>query len=239
MVPSRLHIEDEWRAALTEAGLGSFEAMMTSCRGRQVSWHTRGVTYRVELPDGRAVFLKRDVFTLTMLKDAVGDVLRLARPEPPCIKEAAALRRVRQLGIAAPEPIAWGQRRRFGLPVQAVLVMTELPGVALPAALEGDLSARSRLAAVRAVGHLARKLYEAGLSWPDLAPKHFLIADGSAGVIDLARMYQARRRPRSYMPQQVQRFCVKLRACGASDEEAAAFRAVVGLDELPAGEVPS
>ena len=77
--------------------------------------------------------------------------------------------------------------------------------------------------ALRSAGAAARKLYEAGLSWPDLLPKHLFLADGAAGVLDLARMRHTRRALKRFMPRQVGRFCAKLRACGADAGDVAAF----------------
>lgn len=224
-MPTDLHIEDRWGEALTAGGLDAFEALMIGEQGECVSKHDRGDTYRIELPCGEAVFLKRDRYT--SLKDILIDLSHFRRPESPCTVELAGIRRVQALGIPAPEPLAWGWQRRWNLPWRAVLVTRPLPGTPLSELLKSDPPRKLRLTAMRAAGEVAGKLYRAGLSWADLAPKHFFIpddpGDGLPGVLDLARMRPVRC-PRSfYLPKQLRRFCARLRACGGTEADEAAF----------------
>ena len=222
---AELHIETEWDDALAAAGLDSFDAMLAFTSGRRMSSHDRGQTYRVELPDGRTIFLKRDIFTSP--KDLYVDLKSLRLPQPPCIVETRALHRVGGLNIPCPRPIAWGQRRRRGLPWQAVLVMLPLAGRPLDEFIMADPPADDRAAAMRACGQTVARLYAAGLSWPDLAPKHLYLpeeGEGLPGVLDLARMHPTRRPRWLYMPKEVGRFCRKLHSRGGTDADAQAFR---------------
>lgn len=232
MSSAELHIEQQWRGILGAAGLDSLDALMRSERGKCVSWHTRGQTYRIELDGGHVIFLKRDVRTLTMFKDALTDICRLARPEPPCIKEIGALGQVRELGISVPQPVAWGQRRSAGLPCQAAMVMTVLNGVSLHKIIQSDPPEADRSVAICAAARTAAKLYEAGLSWPDLAPKHFLIENGLAGVLDLARMRKTAMPLRTYMPRQVERFLARLRGWGGGEEDVRTFLDAMGYEKM-------
>jgi len=218
-----LYIEDEWREVLCAEGLDDFGVLMSSRRGKGLSYHTRSQVYRIELRDGKVVFLKRDVFTLTMLKDTLFDVLRLRRPEPPCVKEWNALLAVRRAGISAPEPIAFGQRRRTGLPYQGVLVTAMLQGTPLSKLLVSNSDEDLRLSAVRAAGQTVRMICEAGLSWCDMVAKHFFVSERKAGILDLARMEGTPRAMKSYAPKQVRRFITDLRRCGATETEVEAF----------------
>jgi len=230
MASAELCVSDGWREALSAGGLGTFDAMMRPEPGECVSWHSRGQAYRVVLPGGEVVFLKRDAFT--KLKDVLSDACRLRRPEPACIHELRALRRVAALGVRVPEVIAWGQRRRAGLPWRAVLVTRLLPGVALDELVKASEAGEDRRAALRLAGAAARKLYEAGLSWPDLLPKHFLLAGGEVGVLDLARMRRTRRAMKRFLPRQVGRFCAKLRARGADGGDVAALLEGLGRADI-------
>ena len=214
-----LHISDEWRGELKAIGLDSFNALMSSSQGKCVSYHTRGQTYRISLPGGEVVFLKRDA--LTRLKDVLTDLWYLSRPASPCIIERRALQRVGDLGIAVPQVIAWGQRRRAGLPWEGLIVTRELPGVPLHKFLDEQQERRD--AALRAAGSVAGRLYAAGMSWADLAPKHFLIAGQTAGILDLARMRATRRFRSFYMAKQLRRFGIHLRRRGGSDDDVAVF----------------
>ncbi len=221
VMPTELHISDEWKDALASVGLDTFDALMGSSQGKCVSWHTRGQTYRIDLPDGRVVFLKRDAFT--SVKDIFTDLCSLRYPQPPCINEVRALRLVADLGIPAPEPVAWGQRRRASLPWRAAMVMQELPGVPMYEFLAAGPSEDRRRSVMQAAGSVAAKLHEARLSWPDMAPKHFIINAGNVGILDLARLRPARRPRRFYAPKQVRRFGARLRNCGGSDGDLTAF----------------
>ena len=219
-----LEFADGWREPLAALGLDSFDALMARDEGKCVSWHTRGQTYSLTVA-GETVYLKRDSFAAA--KDILADLCMGRVPQPPCIVEVEAMRQLAALGIRAPQPAAWGQRRRLGLPRQAVLIMRQLRGVALSHWLKAPYSPAERLAALGAVARLAARLYAAGLSWPDVAPKHFFLpedpASGSVGVLDLARMRPSRLPRRLYMPKQIGRFCHRLRACGVSEEEVKAF----------------
>lgn len=220
-----LHIDERWRGPLAAAGLDTFDALIASEAGTCVSTHDRGQTYRIELP-GETVFLKRD--TYTSLKDILTDLCSLRRPEPPCAVELAAIRRLAALGVPVPEPIAWGRRSRLGLPWRAVLVMRPLGGTPLSELLRSDRPEETRLTAMRAAGDVAGRIYGAGISWVDLAPKHFFIpfADDPAelpGVLDLARMRPTTRPLKRYLPGELRRFCSRLRARGGTDADEAAF----------------
>ena len=225
LVTTQLHIEGTWQNALAAAGLDTFDALMESEQGKCVSRHDRGQTYRITLGDGETIFLKRDTFT--SLKDILMDFSALRRPQPACMIELAAIRRVRELGIAVPEPIAWAQRPVGIVPYRAVLVMRKLPGTALSELLKTDPPQEKRQAAMQAAGRSAGRLYRAGLSWPDIAPKHFFVdagvIDSLAGILDLARMREARLAKCLYMPKQIGRFISKLRARGGSDADEQAF----------------
>ncbi len=216
-----LYIKDEWKGPLAAAELDTFEAMMESPAGRCVSWHTRGQTYRIELPDGEVVFLKRDAYT--SIKDIFTDLLHLRRPQPPCVNEVCALRLVAELGIAAPEVIAWGRRCRAGMPWQAAMVMRELPGAPMYEFLSADTPADRRRDVMRTAGEVAAKLYRAGLAWPDIAPKHFIVNGDAVGILDLARMRRTRRPVKWFMPKQVRRFCDRLGNRGGSEDDIKTF----------------
>jgi len=222
-MPVEMHFEEGWRRRLAEVGLDRFDSLMAFGDGQCVSWHTRGQTYRFAA--GETLYLKRDCYTSA--KDVLADLVARRRPQPPCIVELDALHRMRELNIPAPQPVAWGQRRRLALPHQAVLVMRELPGMPLNKWLREVDSTPRRRAVLTAVAQVIVRLYAAGLTWPDVAPKHFFLDGERIGVLDLARMRVARRPRVMYVPKQVHRFCARLRACGAAEEEVLAVLAAM------------
>jgi len=211
---AQLHIADDWRDALAAAGLDLFEALMLCESDRCFSMHGRGQTYRIELPGGEAVFVKRNYST--SLKDVCTDLWSLRAPIAPCVSEARALKRMAELDIVAPRLIAWGQRPRLAWPGAAVVVMTELTGQPLDQFLHTDSDEDARRAALTAAGEVTAKIYRAKLSWPDLRPKHIILRDGPAGVLDLARMRPARGLARWPLAKQVRRFCARLKDLGCT-----------------------
>jgi len=223
-----LEIEAEWREPLAQAGLDTFDALMRFDGGQCVSRHADRQAYRLVLPGGAVLFLKRNVST--MCKHILGDVFRLRRPQPLTVKERLAIRRVAALGIDAPGLVAWGQRRRLGLAHQGVLLMTVLAGVSLAEYLSAPARGESRRRVMAAAGGTLARLYEAGLCWPDLRAKHvFVSAEGRIGLLDLERLHPSRDAGRC-MDALVGRFCLELRECGATDEDLADLLAALGRD---------
>ncbi|MDY7010351.1 MAG: lipopolysaccharide kinase InaA family protein [Planctomycetota bacterium] len=226
-MPTELHINEQWKDALAAVGLDTFDALMGSSQGKCVSWHRRGQTYRVELEGGKVIFLKRD--TYTSVKDIFTDLVNFRRPQPPCFNEMLAIKKVAELGIRAPEVISWGQRRYGGLPWQAAIIMTELPGVPMSEFLKTDQPAENRAVVMNAAGAVAAKLFSAGLSWPDIAPKHFIIDGDTVGILDLARMRKTNSPVKFFIPKQVRRFGDRFRSRGGSEDDLKIFLNALGI----------
>ena len=229
----RLHVEGDWADALRQAGLDSFDALYEAPFAGRAYVHDRARTGRLALPDGRTLFLKCAAFT--SLKQIAADVLRLRRPEPTSQRERRGLLRVAEAGISAPRPVAWGQRRRCGLPWRGVLAMTLLGGVALDEHLaSAEVDARAE--ALEAVGRTLKKLYQAGLSWPDLRVKHIFVDAGpSVGLLDLERLEPRRGAAGRRTTRQVARFCAELRQAGADEGGLAAMLQAMGRPDLVRG----
>ena len=221
------HVSEPWRAGLAQAGLDSFDALMAVQPADCLSWHLRGQTYRLALPDGRTVFLKRDALTLT--KQLLGDLLRLRRTQPMTYKERLAMERASAAGIRTAETIAWGQRRRLGLAFQGVLVTGVLAGEGLDDFLRSQPPGEPRRQTMRAVGEAIGRLYSAGLNWPDLVARHVYAAPGlTVGMLDLERLHPARRGLRQAMRRQVDRFIRDCLRAGAGPDETAALLEALG-----------
>jgi len=220
------HVEERWRPLLERAGLAGLEALLGFEDGRIVGWHKRSQTYRLEL-DGRVVFLKRD--TLTLRKQILLDLLRLRPTLPMTYKERQAMERAAGAGVRTAEILAWGQVRRWGLAHRGVLVTAELAGTPLDKLL-GSAGPDRRRDAMAAAGRTAAKLYAAGLSWPDLLPRHVhVIEGGDAGLLDLERLRPAAgARLACDRRRQVERFIDECRACGAGEDDLAALTEGVG-----------
>lgn len=226
-----LQIKPEWRPRLAKAGLDSFDALLHFEGGECVSHHTRGQTIRLLLPGGQTLYLRRIVRTLA--KQIAADWLRFRRSQPLTVKEHRALLRVAAMGVDCAEPVAWGQRRRWAMAWQGVLVTTPLEGRPLDDYLTAEAEAARRRAALAAVGAALRTLYEAGLSWPDLVPKHVYVTDiARVGLLDLERLTPRRNALVRCMPGQVRRFCGLLRGGGADLADLDVLLDALGYEDL-------
>ena len=228
-----LHIEGDWIDVLRQGGLDSFDAMYEASFAAPGSMHDRSRTGPLTLPGGRTLYLKCTVFT--SLKQIATDMLWLRRSEPLSERERFALQRVARIGITAPRPVAWGQRRRCGLPWRGVLAMTVLPGVVLNEYLVSADGAE-QTAALLAVGRTLRMLYEAGLSWPDLRVKHVYIDDGpSVGLLDLERLATCRNAWGRQTARQIECFCRELGDAGADEADVVAMLGAIGRPDMLRG----
>ena len=203
-----VEIEPAFEAALREAGLADFDAMMAVAGGPPVGWHHHRETLPIEIAvEGRLrkFFLKR-VFKVPP-KHAFWPLFRarLGRSQPWL--EWHMLGQLRQAGIPAMRRVALGERRRFGMPTAAFLLVEAVP---MPQTLENWLvpgfpkppaiAKRLRDRLVRELGALIGSLRAAGFAWPDIHAKHIFAAprslalDGSAWeffLIDVERMCRA------------------------------------------------
>ncbi|NLZ60791.1 MAG: hypothetical protein GX901_09035 [Lentisphaerae bacterium] len=203
-----LSILPSWREALAEAGLDQLDALLSFAGGDCLSRHLRGKTSRVQLPSGAVVFIKQDHHT--KWKTIGRYVLRLQKPQPNTEKERVRLLMASELGIVVPEIVAWGQRRRLGLPYQGVLVMLPIKGLDIPTYLRRETDAGKRQAAIQRAEDTLALLQKNQLDWcTDCKPEHFFVLEnnGEIGLIDLERLHR-RRLPLSqkHKDMQLQRF---------------------------------
>ena len=228
MATEELYVSESWRPALGRAGLDSLEALLGFEGGQTVGWHKRSQTFRLDL-EGRTVFLKRDM--LTLRKQILLDLLRLRPTLPMTYKERLAMVRAAGAGVRTAEIIAWGQARRRGLAHRGLLVTAELAGRPLDKLLGEAGGEAERGRAMRAAGAAVGKLYAAGLSWPDLLPRHVHVVEGGdAGLLDLERLTVASGgRLARDRARQIERFIEECRKAGAGEDDLAALREGLGL----------
>ena len=182
----KFYIESEWREKLSEIQLDSLEKLLKfnddhCC----VSSHKRGKTFKIELPNHQIIFLKRDNFTYK--KEIIRDLFKFKRPEPKTEKERKNFLLSQQHNIIAPTVIAWGQRRHYGFPTQAAMIMLPLNGIPLDSYLKNNPDSSSEY--IQKAENILRQLQNLGLYWPDYKPEHFFIMrNNELGLIDLERM---------------------------------------------------
>ena len=184
-----LTIQPDWKEALAQAGLTDLDALLAFSDGECLSLHLRGKTLRTTLPGGQTVFIKQDHFT--KWKTILRFLLRFKKPHPNTEIERRRLAIAARVGITVPQVIAWGQRRRFGLPQQAVMVMLPMNGIPLPEFLNQEKDLEKRKTAITKAEQTLHFLQENSLDWiRDCKPEHFFVLqDGSIGLIDLERLH--------------------------------------------------
>ncbi len=184
-----LTIQPDWKNALAQAGLADLDKLLHFSEGECLSWHLRGKTSRTTLPGGQAVFIKQDHFT--MWKTTCRYLLRFKKPQPNTEKERQRLALAAHFGITVPEVIAWGQRRRYGLPHQGVMIMLPLNGIPLPEFLEQEKDLEKCRQAIAKAEQTLHFLQKNAMDWgKDCKPEHFFVLqDGNIGLIDLERLH--------------------------------------------------
>jgi predicted Ser/Thr protein kinase len=198
-----LTIEPEWQKALSQAGLADLDKLLAFAEGECFSYHLRGKTSKFTLPGGQVVFIKQDHYT--KWQTTVRNLSRLRKPQPNTEKERRCLLLAARFGLIVPKVIAWGQRRRFGLPHQGVMVMLPIDGVALPDFLQKEKDASKREAAIAQAERTLKYMQEKWLDWSkDCKPEHFFVlANGEIGLIDLERL-RLRKKPLSSQLREMQ-----------------------------------
>ncbi|MBN2561841.1 MAG: hypothetical protein JXQ75_13020 [Phycisphaerae bacterium] len=179
-----LEIEPAYESALRAAGLADFDAMMRVEGGPPTSQHRHRETLPIQIDiDGRRerFFLKR-VFKVPP-KHALWPMIRGRRGASQPHREWHILGELGKAGIPAMRRVAFGERRRCGMPAQAFLLVAAVPmaytlenwlvpGFPRPAPIEKRL--RDRL--IYELGVLVRRLHDAGFDWPDISAKHIYAA---------------------------------------------------------------
>jgi hypothetical protein len=186
-----LRIAAGWQASLSAANLASYDELMGFAGGQLLSQHKgRSQVYRTTLAGGQdqeqVVFVKKALGTEKM--EILRDIARFRRPGSMVHKEQAAMEAIASLGVAAPEIIAFGQRRIGCWPTQGVMVTLKLPG----RPMDEIISAGDDGLLAQAFGKLGlamARVHQAGLCWPDLLPRHvYILDDGRVGFLDVERM---------------------------------------------------
>jgi tRNA A-37 threonylcarbamoyl transferase component Bud32 len=106
------------------------------------------------------------------------------------VHEARFLERMCGAGVSIPRTLAWGEERRFGIPVRSFLLTRAVRGARslrefMRTAAEGG---RDRASVLRGVGELVWRLHSAGLYHRDLSTRNLLVGeDGRLFAIDCPR----------------------------------------------------
>ncbi|HKQ48661.1 MAG TPA: lipopolysaccharide kinase InaA family protein [Phycisphaerae bacterium] len=174
------HCEPEYVAPLRAAGLLDFDFLMNVRGGPPSSVHAYRETVPLEIlvdDRPRKFYLKR-VFKIPG-KHSVAPLFRRRPNWSQPRREWEILAILAEAGIPAMKRVAYGERRRMGLPVQALLLVEAVPMPftlenwlvpGFPRPIELPVALRHRL--TNDLGRLVGLLHTSGFSWPDIHPKH-------------------------------------------------------------------
>lgn len=153
-----LHVVPEDRDSLRAEGLCSYESFMHSHCGQPISDQSTRQVRRIQWPGGRA-YLKR-AWGEKKIK-LLSTWLLGHRPESAPVREYLMLKRLREAGLPAARPVAWGQKRVLGVPVEGFLLTEAVEGQPFEQLLlnsEGE----ARLRWIEAMGSLLGRLHTTG-----------------------------------------------------------------------------
>ncbi|MHC4777637.1 MAG: lipopolysaccharide kinase InaA family protein, partial [Planctomycetota bacterium] len=98
-------------------------------------------------------------------------------PSPARIERDNALE-ARKRDVAAPRPLAVGERRRFGFLVQSTLVMGAVNGKPLDEVMETREDGISRSELLTKLGRFVKAMHDRGMRHDDLHPGNILVSGG-------------------------------------------------------------
>ncbi len=199
--------EPGYEASLRAAGLLDFDFLMKTKGGPAASSHAQRETVPLEIEikgQPKTFYLKR-VFKVPP-KHSIAPLFRRRPNWSQPRQEWEILGALAEHNIPAMKRVAFGERRRLGIPVQALLLVEAVPmpftlenwlvpGFPKPHALDG----RDRHRLLYEFGRLIGHLHERGFCWPDLHPKHVFAEPISRNrgtehwrfcLIDVERMFR-------------------------------------------------
>lgn len=152
------HIEPEVKELFRSHGVDHPSAWLDGQPGKPVSADKSHDVRRVTL-GGETFYLKRR--WSESRGSLIGMIFFGRRPASGPVREAALAIQLRTAGFSAMEPVAWGEKRRWGLPVKGFSVIRAVAGESVENAYaQADEASRRRLLAQ--AGELTGKLHSAG-----------------------------------------------------------------------------
>ena len=210
-------LERRYQPCLERAGLASFDALMSTFRGRCLRALAERENWRLELDDGhrqsRGVYLKKH-HVRTLRSRVRARLGRAPRPTPGRV-EAENVRRLTAEGIDVMRLVAYGEKLHPGGLLESFVLTEELAGYAplddfllrrFPEQKQDRAGPRDRDLdrLIRQVAGVVRRLHAAGFNHRDLYCCHFFVKEPEPGrfdirLIDLQRVQHRHRFRRRWL----------------------------------------
>ncbi len=168
-----LHIEPSVKSLFEARGLRSFADFMSS--GDQKVQQLLRVSEDV-------FYIKR--IEPESLKIHLRTLLCGRRPHSGALRELTLLQSLRHAGFQTMEPVAWGERRRLGFPLDGFMVVRKVQGDEV-ANLFNRSTGREKRALMEAAGQLIGRLHSKGFFQP-VRLKDLILTEAGLVMIDRA-----------------------------------------------------
>jgi len=237
----------DFEGLLAREGLVDFDTVMNFEKGELFAAKQSRKVSSFTLADGSGgqvkLHLKRHRQTPLQ---ALEGLLKLQRPIVNARREWRMTLRLRCLGIATPVPVAFGERRRWGLERESFTLTLDIPDAArledyirdrFPP--DGGRSPGQRELArwiISEVARIARTLHGAGFNHQDLYLGHFFVQERAGTrtmfLIDHQRVFERRRLPLRYRIKDVGQLYYSSRKFPqiTPGDRMSFFKAYLGLD---------
>ena len=155
-------IRPEARALLEDAGMASFEILMSHNTGELLSSEPRSQTFRLEIASSnspKTFFLKRTL--IHRPRKTFQALAQLRRPRTDVYREMQLAKELNGAGIPAMRILAWGEERKLCFPIRGFILSEGIAGEALDEMFRsGDAQTRRRI--VHAFGEFVARLHSLG-----------------------------------------------------------------------------
>lgn len=187
-------VNDDFRDFLQNEGLLDIDSIIRRDDVENVkSLLAERQTFRITASNGTVLYIKHYP---KAARDSFWTLPGAQRFSSPAAREYTALLRLRDLGIAAPIPVACLEESLRGRFLRAALITIGLPASVTLESWVRDpgVSAGRRVRFARTLGRLARAMHDGGVNHRDLYFVHILVGDGDRiFVVDLNRADLRRR----------------------------------------------
>jgi hypothetical protein len=155
-----LHVVPEVLTLFQAAGIADFSTLLKEAMGESISKNEQGTEVRRLVLMGEQgeerFFIKRRG------KEPRARLLMMLlfglRPRSGPLREQLLVERLKAAGFATMEPVAWGEKRRFGMPLGGFLVVRQVPGTDV-ATLFDRASGKQRLHLMTQMGTVVGRLH--------------------------------------------------------------------------------
>lgn len=176
--------------------MDSFETIMTIPVAKEsvTRWFPGRITARVDLSEGKAVYLKRYESNYLSTSRRVLRAVNWPTARDEAKREWDAMHELRAAGIVTPTPVAMGQERSFGIVTRSFVMTEEIYGGVQADRYVASLGRKERRILGVKIAELAQRFHGLGYVHKDFYLCHFFVVGKTKEIylIDLQRVTKPR-----------------------------------------------